>query len=475
MMRKAIILLVIVLGMGGLAWAILRHRGEPEKPLTSIVAPPTVTVARPVRGTIHRTVELPATVVALQDAKLYAKVSGYLKTVNVDKGDVVHKGQILATIDSPELVQEVAHERENHFAAIANQDSTVAQMDKAHQEQMEAEAQWHRTISRQRQASAEVLREKANRHLALVTYDRLNDVFQRDPGLIARQDLDVAKANLEATTARVVAAQRAFDAAQEDVDVARIQRAAAASQVASLRAQIAQSNAQSRAVLQSQKRAQDMLDYTHIVAPFDGIITGRFLDPGPLVQSAESNAQEATHPVLSMANFDVVRVYVQTPEPDMPYVHVGTPIELLVDELPGRVFKGTVTRTTGELDDNTRTMLTECDLPNRSHILHPGMLAHERLILASHANALIIPSIAVTVDGQKRFVYVVGNDNIAHKIPIQIGYTEPARVEVTSGLKGDEQIIVAGKENVADSTAVTVGNPGGGTQEAGSSNPASEQ
>jgi RND family efflux transporter MFP subunit len=451
-MKRSVVFLLACGSLPMLA-GCMHTKAEQRKP--DIVPPPAVEVTQPTRGTVAHTLELPADVVGLQEARLYAKVSGYLKTMNVDKGDTVKAGQLLATIDSPELEREVAHEHEAYVAAVANQNSSTAQLSKAQAETQQSEASYHRSLARQSQAQAEILKAKGDKELAQATYNRLKKVYDSDHGLIAKQDLDVAKANLDSSAAKLIAAEKGMDAAREEVAVQVGQRAASRSQVEAIRAQFAQADAQSRAVQESEKRAQALLQYTEIRAPFSGTITGRFLDPGALVQSAENTAQGTTHPVLSMANTDVVRIYAQIPESDMPLVHDGTPVELHADELPGKIFKGSITRSTGALDETTRTMLAEADVRNPGHILHPGMMIKERLFLEQHKGALTVPPAAVMVDGQKHFVYVVEGDKVK-KTRVEVGFEQPDKIEIVSGLKGGENVVVAGKENLSDGVVVRI-------------------
>jgi len=171
------------------------------------------------------------------------------------------------------------------------------------------------------------------------------------------------------------------------------------------------------------------------------------------VQSAANSAQGTTKPVLALADFVVLRISVQVPELDAPYVHAGTQATVRADALPGRVFRARVTRIAHALDLDTRTMLIEIDLPNRQHRLDPGMHVKVTLDLQAHADALTVPTSAVVFNKDKRSVFVV-KDGKAKSVNVTTGFEGPEWVEIVSGLTGNEAVIVTGKENVSSGAPV---------------------
>ena len=217
--------------------------------------------------------------------------------------------------------------------------------------------------------------------------------------------------------------------AREDVDIAEGQFEEAQAEVEELEA---------------------LVSYTRIVAPFDGVVTGRFVDPGALIQvsgSQSGSAQGAmgpskagASPVVSVANLSKLRVYIYLPEDETSLIRVGMPATLTLREFPGRQFTGTVTRFSKALDLATRTMLTEVDLDNANHELYPGMYADVSLELARHPDVLQVPVTAVETEKGKSFVYAVKGDQLA-RLPVTTGLTTPDSVEVTSGLTGTEPIV----------------------------------
>jgi membrane fusion protein, multidrug efflux system len=318
---------------------------------------PTIAVIKPRRGMAIRSITLPGDLIGYYQSTLYAKVTGYLTHIFVDKGDWVKKGQLLAQIEVPELRQH---------------------LDKA----------------------------EANLAIQRITYDRLLSVWTKDPRLVAREDVDVA--------------------------LARFQEAQAA--VEELKA---------------------LVSYTQIIAPFTGVITDRFVDPGALIKAggsppqlggspaagapAENGASSGT-PVLSEAMISTMRIYVYVPEGVVGLIHRGMPAILTVQGLGNRKYQGAVTRFATSLDLSTRTMLTEIDIKNPHHDLYPGMYANVTLELERHPNAIKLPDSAVASGPQGKFVYVVKGGRL-QQVKVTTGIDDGRHVEITSGLNGSEAVV----------------------------------
>lgn len=318
--------------------------------LTRPPALPPVSVVRPRRADAVRSITLPGDLVGFYEAALHAKVSGYLTSVAVDKGDAVRRGQVLAEIEVPELEQKLK-------------------------------------------------RARANREIRRLTQERLQHVWATDKRLVAREDVDIAESQ--------------YQQAQAEVE-----------------------------------ELEAMMSYTHIVAPFDGVITGRFFDPGALIDaggspatSGGSAAKGANQPVLAMADLNRLRVYVYVPENEAGVVREGQRATLTLEEFPGRTFHGTVARFSRSLDLATRTMLTEVDLDNPTQELYPGMYADVRLDLARHAAALELPSTSIgAAAGGGSFVYVV-RDGRLDAVAVQVGIADEGWVEVTTGIADGDDVV----------------------------------
>jgi RND family efflux transporter MFP subunit len=192
------------------------------------------------------------------------------------------------------------------------------------------------------------------------------------------------------------------------------------------------------------------MNYTHIVAPFSGVVTGRFVDPGALIQATGSQAKSAREgsapakgeniAVVSLADIAKLRVYVYVPENETSAIRVGMPAQLTLKEFPGRVFTGTVARFTKSLDLSTRTMLTEVELANPDGALYPGMYADVRLDLARHPDALQVPSTAVGQAETGPYLYVVRDDRL-RRAPVTLGIATEGWVEATSGIADTDAVV----------------------------------
>lgn len=448
-LKKLIALCLLVLLAGGCMNSA--RTGEIET-----VPPPAVIVERPQRTTVSDTLDLPATVDAWQKALLYAKVSGYMKAIYVDKGDQVKRGQLLAVVESPETERSLFQARQQVLAANAYGRQLDAQVMERKAKVLTARRTVEQAVDREHKAEADVDSYRGAYNLADITYRRVKSVFDKDPGLIARQDVDTADANLVKARAVMIASQHEVAESRQQISEARSELRAAESSLKAVTEELSAGQYQALAQIQAEKRAAVLFQYTEIRAPFDGIITMRYFDPGNLIQNSESNAQAVIRPVLSMAYFDVVRVYVQVPESDASLVNVGTPVFLESDEAGAHAsIQATVTRNTYSIDENSRTMLVEIDLKNPQHILKPGMMIRARFTLAVHKDTLTVPLTAVIREEGKSSVFVVTH-SVAHKVPIDVGIEDPERAEVTHGLRGDENVVVVGKEHVVEGFPVRV-------------------
>ena len=316
-----------------------------------------VQTAQPKRGPIARKITLPAEVAPYQQATLYAKVAGYLKSISVDKGDVVKQGDLLAEIEVPELLADKAK-----FAAEVQ----VAEID----------------------------------------YKRVQNAQKKAPDLVVPQTVDDAKAKF---------------------DVARA----------------------------NQEGNDTLLSFTKITAPFSGVITKRLVDPGAFIPAATSGSAAQTAALLTVMDFDTVRVQVAIPEPEVPFIKEGLPVTVTLAELKGKKFDASVTRYSHALDDSTKTMLAEIEIANEKHELRPGMYATAVIAVEKKDNALLIPAEALVVEKVRNSVFTIV-DKKAKKVPVKVGFTDGGSVEILEGLLPDKAVITVGKQNLNDGQPVIV-------------------
>lgn len=242
-------------------------------------------------------------------------------------------------------------------------------------------------------------------HIKKLTFERLAKVWKESPDVIAKQDVDVAEA----------AAQGAKH-------------------------------------LVEQRMA--LRDYTKVRAPYAGIITARFADPGALIQVATASSAGAI-PLFTIMDLNTVRVYTNVPQDDSPWVRPGTTkASVSVKGLEGRSFTGTVTRSTLALDPSTRSLLVEIDLPNPDHALRPGTFVEVSLGLREIPDALVLPPQAIISGPTGKSVFIVEAGR-AKSTPVQTGISDGRWIEIASGLSGDEEVVVVGKRKLVEGSPVS--------------------
>jgi membrane fusion protein, multidrug efflux system len=191
------------------------------------------------------------------------------------------------------------------------------------------------------------------------------------------------------------------------------------------------------------------LSETRIYAPFAGWVARRYLDVGAFAQPGAQGA------ILTVMRVDEVRVFVNVLESQASQVKRGQPAEITVDALAGKRFSGTVSRVPPALDPATRTLEVEILIPNKDGMLKPGMYGRAMLTVDLHPKAVVLPVEAVITEERERAVYLVENGK-AKRARVEIGFDGGDFLEITKGLTGSEQVILAGVDLVADGAPVTV-------------------
>jgi RND family efflux transporter MFP subunit len=227
---------------------------------------------------------------------------------------------------------------------------------------------------------------------------------------------------------------------QGDIDRLTYQSQAAALQVAEVNVQGQQ------AVV---ARLEKLTGFERVLAPFPGTITSRQVDVGSLV-TADTSSGTA---LFSIDRTDVLRVLIHVPQDYVFGLKDGEEAEVIVPEMPGRIFKGKVARNAGSLDPATRTLQTEVDVDNSEGYLHAGLYCSVRLQVPRQSPTIIIPSQAVIFDaaGLSAAVY---RDGVARLSPLELERDDGAEVEVRSGLKPGDQVILNPPADIRDGMKV---------------------
>jgi len=352
-------------------------KSDPEGPA------PRAAVVEVRRRPVANTLSIAGEFLPYQEVELHAKVSGYIRQINVDIGDHVKKGQILAVLEVPELVAQVSE-------AVAGVKHSQEEIARARNEVTRAEA------------------DHAALHAAAT---RLRQASETRPGLIAEQELDDATAKDRSSQAQVDAAKSALAAAQQQLSVSQA----------------------------NQQHYSAMSDYSRITAPFDGVVTWRYADTGSLIQAGTSNM--TSMPVVKLSEVDVLRLRIPVPESLAASVHDGEVADIRV-QATGEHFAGKVKRFTDALDRSTRTMQVEIDVPNPNYKLTPGMYADVSLKVQNIPDALTVPVQALSRSGDKTTVLMVNEHNRVEEREIRVGVEGANRVQVLAGVDEGNKVIV---------------------------------
>jgi membrane fusion protein, multidrug efflux system len=352
----AVTLVLVGAAAGGTALlSVLRNKAEADERgvrTKEIEQGPLVDTAVAVASPPTRDITVPGEVHALKESTLYAKVSGYLRVIPVDKGDRVKENDLLGVVEAPELEDQV----------------------------------------RSKRADLAVKRIIESRYQML-----------EHNGLLSQQDMDQASAN---------------------VNIA----------------------------VQDLRQLETTSGYQVIRAPFAGVVTARFADPGALLQAATASTSALA--LVTLADLDRVRVQVFLAQSEALFIHEGDPAAVWAEEKPDVRAQATVTRLAHELDPRTRTMLTEVEIDNTKTVFYPGSIVRVKLTLTT-LPALAVPADTIFESNGKQVIAVVENDRVRFS-PVDVAETDGINVRVRSGVKVGDLLVRHPADDVVDGTHVRV-------------------
>jgi RND family efflux transporter MFP subunit len=314
----------------------------------------------------------------------------------VDIGSHVRQNAVLATLEVPEIQDDVAKAKAGVAAAEAN--VTTAQ--------------------------AAIQRAQAGANIAVLSFQRIADVAKRDKGLVPKQEIDVAESHQLEAAAQLASANSALKAAEQN----------------KLQADSEYS------------RATAMMQYATIRAPFDGVVTKRYANTGSMIQAGISSQTQAM-PVVKLAQNDLLRLVLPVPVTDVAEIRDGQLVDVEVASA-GRKLQGKIARYADSVQMATRTMDTEVDIPNADGSLVPGMYAEVHLHLADRAAALSIPIDAVDGLGTSVQQAYLVRDGIVHLVTVKVGLQTSNRIEILSGLQNGDKVIVGRHTGISDGQKV---------------------
>jgi RND family efflux transporter MFP subunit len=349
-------------------------------------------VVRP--GNPSTQLALPGNIEPITEAVIYARSDGYVDKRLVDIGDSVRGGQLLAVISSPETDQELKAMKEALSQSRSDYENAKAGTDEA----------------------------KANLFIAKVTNNRWQDLVVRN--VVSQQEADQTQSTYMAREADMTASQAKERATQDAIRVneAHVQR------------------------------LRELVSYERVVAPFPGVITARNIDIGSLVSSGSN----ANIPVLyKLGKINRMRIFVDVPQADSEYIHVGQTCSIHVRELPNRVFVATVTRFANAIDIASRTMRTEVQLDNPKGELLPGMYAQVQFGLERTKPPILIPANTLVASPAGDQVVVV-KDGVTHFRTIDITQDYGPEIEVGDGVAFGDSLVANVNDSIRDNGRVNV-------------------
>jgi RND family efflux transporter MFP subunit len=369
--------------------AACRSAGKVEAKVTSDA--PVVAVAKAKIENITNAVVLTAEFKPFQEVEVMAKVAGYVQHMSVDVGDRVSQGQLLATLEIPEMQDDLAR----------------------------SQANLQRSEADVRRAKDELQRAESQHDVVHLTSSRLASVSKDQPGLVAQQEVDDARGRDLVAESQVSAAKSGLASAEQQVGVAQAELA----------------------------KVKTLLNYAKVTAPFTGVVTKRFADTGSMIQAGTASQTQAM-PLVRLSQNNLLRLILPAPESVVPSIHLGQSVDVRVPSLH-RSFAGKVARFADRVNLDTRTMETEVDVPNPQLTLVPGMYAEVDLTLERQADALAIPISAIGGTEQEPVTYVVNAKQEIEVRRIAVGLETASRAEIRSGLHEGEMVVIGNRSQLS--------------------------
>lgn len=331
-----------------------------------------------------------------QEVDVHAKVAGFIRKIYVDVGDHVKAGQVLAILEVPELSAQVAGAR----ADIQRYQDAV------------------------RRSSSEIHRAESTYAAYHAAYSRLKQASESRPGLIAEQELDDSMAKDKESEA----------------------------QTESARAALAESESQLVSARTDLDRLSALEGYSHITAPFAGVVTKRYADTGALIQAGTASETQSM-PVVQLAEWSRLRLVVPVPESAVSQLKLGSAVQVHVSAM-NRDFEGRVARFADALNDETRTMHTEIDVENSDGSLKEGMYAEAKIVLKHENNALTIPIQALERNNSGGTVLIVDAQGRVEERQVKLGAEASDRIEILAGLAENDRVVIGNRGEFRDGEKV---------------------
>jgi RND family efflux transporter MFP subunit len=274
-----------------------------------------------------------------------------------------------------------------------------------------AEIDTPETDEQVKQAQADLKNANIERDIAKITSDRWQRLWEKNPEAVSKQEVDQYNANYKSTEALIIASEKNL----------------------------------SRTTYQQK--------FKYIYAPFDGVITQRNIDIGSLIYGTVNGMSQE---LFQISQTHVIRFFVEVPQNYFRQIKEGVEAEITVQEFPGKLFKGIVTRYAKALDPTARTLLTEVDVENKEGILYAGLYGRVKFLIWPENINFIIPTTAIIIRSGFPQVAVVDDHHIVHLKQVQIGRDYGKEMEITFGLEENDRIVTIPSDRIREKTQVSI-------------------
>mgnify|MGYP001801062552 CR=1 FL=1 len=425
-LAKSIAVLALLSFLGGSGYLLYRQfvllPRQEEQAQTQTVGVETATL--PITVAANGTVE------PEQLTNVSPKTSERLDSVTVAEGESVTAGQILAYMDDSDLQGQLIQAQGELAAAQAN--LTLAEAGNRPQEILQAEA----TLTS-----------------AQASLSQAEEVLQRYESLYAQGGISA-----EETTGY----RTARDTARAEVENA--QQALALSRAGSRVEEIAQAEAEVTQAQGALTTIETQIEDTVIRAPFSGVVTARYADPGDFVSpstAASETTSSSSSSILSLAfNYQVVANVAET---EIAQIQLGQPVSIRADAFPDQTFEGSVAQVAEQatVTSNVTSFEVSVNLSEEAQsALKPGMNVDVEFQAGELTDVLVVPTVAVVREEQGEGVLILGVDGQPQFQSIETGLTVENRTEVISGLEGTEQLVLSAAEGLPENRRNIGGPPG---------------
>jgi RND family efflux transporter MFP subunit len=442
--RRALIFGGLAVLLALMAWRTvdgLRAR-RPAQQGAGAQRPPAVVQVTPVRrATITVRASYVGEVTPRTRVDVVPRIPGIIASISVDEGDLVSRGQVVARIDPKEVRFQLEQARANLHTQRVQVDMARANLDT--QRARLAQAAAGAPTEQVRQAEEQLRQARANLEYSRAQLRRAEELFGQ--GYVSGQQVDAARLDVTVQETRVRAAEEQLNqlrrgARTEDLQVSR-------AQVEEAEVAFRQAISRLNQTQLSVRQAQSLLAEATVYAPTSGVVARRFVYPGATVTS--------TSAIVQLIDVDPAVITVPVAEQDLSRILPGMPVMVRTDALPGKMFQGRVAGISPVLATATRTAEVKVDVPNPHRSLRPGMFASVEILVARREGVVTVPVDALIEQDNGQIVFVV-EAQTARSRPVTTGISDGALVEIRSGVRIGEMVIVAGHRTLRDGAQVAV-------------------